>query len=277
MAVKSITRKVLYYELQVFDNELKNQYKAKLLRDVIEKAFPKDTSVKVADMICIDNLSISENFFFGSIGKNKDFSLDPLIRYRDEKDLTTKPVAPNTKFERFTFFLINFKTSNISVIYNSEAPSLRRHLSNYLNEQIFINIGMARILTKPIDLDEKLGKWKKITKYQLTVSPDQIYGSETPGLRLIRRLETSHALSLKIELKVVGDAINDEVISDLKDFDPKEFEKYKLYGENDDGLSDDFDMIDHVMTKKTRIDLSDDEISNEKIVYERLIQLDREL
>lgn len=272
----TLKRTVYFYDLQVFKSGEKDPLFGMALKLFIDKAFSMD-STNISEGIYIDRYQSDNDYFFGSIGRNKDISTDPLARTRDEKSLKTDKIAPGTKFEYFTFFLINYKTCVVTLLYSPYAPALKQHTCRYLESAQFINIEHARMVTKSIGIKERLSRWKSISKFAIAVPANEIIKYEYPGMNMIKKIGNKDPIGIKVTINISETNVTDDLIDNMLTYDPAGLSKVTVYGSNENALSDNYDLMEKLLTKKSSISLSDDALANRDIVLQELKRQDQSL
>lgn len=271
-----IKRTVYLYDLQVFISKSKKEkedndepIKGESLKSIIDKAFSLDSTL-VDDSIFLDKYTLNDRFFFGSIGKEKDMALNPLARVRNEDGRTTKPILPGTNFEHFTYFLIEFETARVAVLYSSEAPALKMHLCHFLHNNMNLNLDSVRMPIIVIDLEKKLLEWNNITKVSIAVSPQSNLGDKMIGFSQLNKISENHAEAVKLEIKLTRTSVDNELIKMLSEFDPSDYKSFKVYGDNKEDLNDSYDIVEKLLIKKASLILSDDRLANRTTVFNEL-------
>lgn len=278
-----IKKTVYFYDLQVFlaqkkkDRDTANEpVTGEILKRIIEKAFKMDSTI-IDESIFLDRYTLNDRFFFGSIGKVKDMSLNPLARVRNEGDLSTKPIQPGTNFEHFTYFLIEFETARVAMLHSSDAPALKRHLCHYLYNCFEINIDNVRMPVITIDLEKKILNWTSVSKVVMAVSPQSKLGNQMIGFSQMEKISETHADAVKLEIKLSRTAVTDELVEMLSKVDPSDYESFKLYGDDKNELHDSYDLVEKLLIKKASLILSDDRLSNRTTVFNELTKTLHEL
>lgn len=266
MGITDDVRTIEFYKV-VLDLAFVGQAKSKDIYSVFSKVFAID-HVRASTDVIIDKLIMSENGFLGSVGRNTDFTNQPLAQVRN-LDLSVEQ-AKDVSLEFYTYFYVSFVTHDdlgdfiIAVLVNEKAPRLPTHLRNVLKqgEHQLINSCDIQPFANSTLIKNKIGRVKEIgsISFKTTILPSSAgaYYLQTLDSVFDEVKDSGDCLSVSLGLKNFKPS--PEMLEKLMSIEAPGLSSLKIEGVTDDEVSGVIDVITSIFRMKIRIPISDEDL-----------------
>lgn len=239
----------------------------------LKKAFPNNQSFKVNNFKIIQIYEFTDDFLFGSVGKLEDNSKLIFKRTRNITDLKSNPFKlgnPNLKIEDFTFFYIGNNFTNIVVLKNDDAPSIKTCLCKYVKAQC-PELEYIRIFQQKIDnIQDELNKFKEFLNISFAFKAKK-YKEALPSIKELNYLSENDVERVNINLDIHKQIADKKFLNEISENNYSHLLTYKIKGLTEDStLEQSIDLIKRVLTKRVVVDLNSDWIINESEIKDIL-------
>lgn len=233
------------------DDNSKNTYK-----------FTKDKKNYTFDIIEKTN-----DYIFATCCKSEDFNNELFFQKRNLTDNTTEPYKqnPDEEFERFTYFVIDFKKNKLAAIYNKSITELSKLLPELLNTYERDNLPIE---ISPIIIDNPKEFLKNKFVEELTFFGDKFDNMIVP---LSDVLKNNSCDVSKFNLTISIKKQDKNFIQDIFNFSKEKQKKIIIKAKNEYGLTDTIDLLETILTKRVPINISKEEVFNKETVKSILI------